>query len=325
METVGMKDLFGGIYAGKKILITGHTGFKGSWLSLWLCRMGAQVTGFSLEPPTQPSHFKCLNLNMNSIIGDITDAAHLNTITKETKPEIVFHLAAQPLVRTSYADPVGTYASNVMGTMNLCEACRTTASVRAIVAITTDKVYANREWWWGYREIDELGGYDPYSSSKACADILLSSYRQSFFNPAGFGTAHNVLLSVTRAGNVIGGGDWAKDRLIPDVARAASTGETLLIRSPFSTRPWQHVLECLSGYLMVGQKLLEKNKTFGTAFNFGPPAEDVLPVEAVIRQAQQEWPAISYRCEASSHHPHEAGVLTLDCSKSRAMQREGNV
>lgn len=314
-----MNNLFGGIYPGKNVLVTGHTGFKGSWLSLWLIQMGARVTGFSLKPPTEPNHFDCLRMDMHSVIGDITNAAHLSEVMKETKPEIVFHLAAQPIVRTSYADPAGTYASNVMGTLNLCEACRAAGSVRAIVAITTDKVYANREWWWGYREIDELGGYDPYSSSKACADILLSSYRQSFFNPVNYGKSHHVLLAVTRAGNVIGGGDWAKDRLVPDIARAAGCHETLVIRSPHATRPWQHVLECLSGYLMVGQKLLEGNTAFGTAFNFGPPEEDVLPVEKVILHAQKEWAEIKYRCELSAQQPHEAGVLTLDCSKARTM------
>jgi CDP-glucose 4,6-dehydratase len=316
---VEMNRLFGGIYTGKRVFVTGHTGFKGSWLSLWLCKLGAEVTGFSLKPPTEPNHFDCLRLSMNSIIGDITDRDYLSGKMKEFKPEIVFHLAAQPIVRASYADPVGTYATNVMGTLNVCEACRAAGSVRAIVAITTDKVYLNREWWWGYREIDELGGYDPYSSSKSCADILLSSYRQSYFNPAEFGKSHNILLTTTRAGNVIGGGDWAKDRLIPDIARAASSGETLVIRSPQATRPWQHVLECLSGYLMVGQKLLEEKREFGTAFNFGPAREDVLPVEDVILRVKKEWPTVKYHCETAVHQPHEASVLTLDCAKARGM------
>jgi CDP-glucose 4,6-dehydratase len=314
-----MKKLFGGIYEGKKVLVTGHTGFKGSWLSLWLDKMGAEVTGFSLKPPTEPNHFDCLGLTIKTVLGDIIHGSFLTMAMKDIQPEIVFHLAAQPLVRTSYANPVGTYAANVMGTLNVCEACRATDSVRAIVAITTDKVYVNREWWWGYREVDELGGYDPYSSSKACTDILLSSYRQSFFNPAEYGISHNVLLAATRAGNVIGGGDWAKDRLFPDIARAAGYGETLAIRSPKATRPWQHVLECLSGYLMVGQKLLEGKKEFGTAFNFGPPAEDVLPVETIITRVQKEWPAVKYRCEIPAHQPHEAGELTLDCAKAHGM------
>ena len=314
-----MNKLFGGIYQGKRVLITGHTGFKGSWLSLWLEKMGAELMGFSLKPPTEPNHFDYLVLRMNSVIGTITDGQSLTRSIREFKPEIVFHLAAQPIVRTSYADPVGTYATNVMGTLNLCEACHAAGSVRALVAITSDKVYYNREWWWGYREADELGGYDPYSSSKACADILLSSYRQSYFNPAEYGRLHNVLLATTRAGNVIGGGDWAKDRLIPDIVRAASRGEKLVIRSPKATRPWQHVLECLSGYLLVGQKLLEGRKEFGTAFNFGPPCEDVLSVEDVILRVKKEWPAVKYRCETAAHQPHEASVLTLDCAKARGM------
>jgi len=312
-----MKSYFKSIYQGRKVLVTGHTGFKGSWLSLWLGKLGAEVTGFSLAPSTTPSHHECLGLKMNSVIGDITDRSAIARTVRESRPDIVFHLAAQPIVRASYADPVGTYATNVMGTLNVCEACRDSGTVRALVAITTDKVYRNREWWWGYREVDELGGYDPYSSSKACADILLSSYRSSFLNLDAFGADHHLLMAVTRAGTVIGGGDWAPDRLIPDLARAAGKGEALLIRNPPATRPWQHVLECLSGYLLVGQKLLEGEREFGTAFNFGPPVEDVLPVEEIIRRSKEYWPKVESRVVVLDKAPHEARSLTLDCSKAR--------
>ncbi|OGJ90220.1 MAG: CDP-glucose 4,6-dehydratase [Candidatus Raymondbacteria bacterium RifOxyC12_full_50_8] len=314
-----MSQLFNGIYDGKKVLVTGHTGFKGSWLCFWLEKMGAQVMGYSLPPPTEPAHFNCLDLHTGSTIGDLRDAILLSKVICAFQPEIVFHLAAQPIVRTSYADPVGTYASNVIGTLHVCEACRACPSVRALVAITTDKVYVNREWWWGYREIDPLGGFDPYSSSKACADILLGSYRDSFFNRAAYGSSHHVLLAVARAGNVIGGGDWAKDRLVPDAARAAGCGQPLVIRNPRATRPWQHVLECLSGYLLLCQKLLEAKSECATAFNFGPPADDVLPVEEVIRHLRIHWPSVTYQVESSGQQPHEARTLTLDCAKARSI------
>lgn len=314
-----MEKLFQGIYAGRRVLVTGHTGFKGSWLALWLKTLGAEVTGFSLPPPTEPNHFSGLALGLDSVIGDITDRAALSAAVQAARPEIVFHLAAQAIVRESYTNPVDTYAANVMGTLHLCEACRATTSVRAIVSITTDKVYQNREWWWGYREIDELGGYDPYSASKACADILLASYRNSFYSPAKYGNGHETLLAVTRAGNVIGGGDWARDRLIPDLARAASRGEALTVRNPQATRPWQHVLECLAGYLLVGQKLLEKNAEYGTAFNFGPPPGDVQPVAEIVRRMQRHWPELAVRDAPQTGAPHEARILTLDCAKAAGM------
>lgn len=314
-----MKSCFNGIYNNKRVLVTGHTGFKGSWLSLWLTQLGAKVTGFALEPPTLPNHLDCLNLTMTSILGDIRDPEALEKTVSACKPDIVFHLAAQAIVRTSYADPAGTYASNVMGTLNVCEACRKSESVRALVAITTDKVYRNREWWWGYRENDELGGYDPYSSSKACADIMLASYRNSFLNPDTYGLDHHLLMAVTRAGNVIGGGDWAVDRLIPDLARVAGSGKPLLIRNPLATRPWQHVLECLGGYLLTGQKLLEEKKEYGTAFNFGPAPEDVLPVGEIIQRAKKHWLDVDSRVAPSEKPLHEARSLMLDCSKARAV------
>lgn len=314
-----MTELFKSIYKNKSVFVTGHTGFKGSWLTFWLEQMGAKVTGFALPAPTQPNHIGCLNMEINSIIGDIRDSVKLRQAMIDAKPEIVFHLAAQPIVRDSYNNPAGTYESNVTGTMNMCEACRATPSVRAIVSITTDKVYHNREWFWGYREIDELGGFDPYSSSKACAEILLASYRNSFFNVDNFGKSHNTLLASVRAGNVIGGGDWAKDRLIPDIMRAVSMNEKVTIRNPHATRPWQHVLECLSGYLLLGSKLLEGKTEFATPFNFGPPEEGALSVEQVVQATKKHWSSIHAEILPSEKNPHEARFLKLDCSKAFTM------
>ncbi|NLG19131.1 MAG: CDP-glucose 4,6-dehydratase [Fibrobacter sp.] len=310
--------LFGGIYNKKRAFVTGHTGFKGSWLSFWLSKLGAEVTGYSLEPSCDPSHFGLLQIDINSTMGDICDSEKLQSAVKSAQPEIIFHLAAQPLVRVSYEDPVGTYRSNVMGTLQVCEAARRCPSVKAIVAITTDKVYQNREWEWSYREIDPLGGHDPYSSSKACAEILLASYRSSYFNPAEFGKTHDVLLTSVRAGNVIGGGDWSKDRLVPDMVKAAAAGVKTIIRNPHSTRPWQHVLECLSGYLCVGQQLLLRKQQFATAFNFGSAHNDALSVGKLVEMAAKEWPKIE--CEFLSNHkePHEASRLHLDCSKAHS-------
>ncbi len=310
---------FNSIYAGKRVLITGHTGFKGSWLSLWLSKLGAEIYGFSLKPPTEPNHIDLLDTKLVTIIGDITNKHELDKTLSAIEPEIVFHLAAQPIVRLSYTNPVDTYAANVMGTLNVCESCRATKSVKALIAITTDKVYKNREWWWGYRENDELGGYDPYSSSKSCADILLASYRDSFFNLSTYGDKHNLLLAIARAGNVIGGGDWAQDRLIPDIVRSASIDEAVIIRNPLSTRPWQHVLDCLSGYLLLGQKLLQGKKEYATQFNFGPPADDVKSVGEIMREAVLLWPQIKSVTQKSANAPHEARSLTLDCSKARLM------
>jgi CDP-glucose 4,6-dehydratase len=314
-----MKSLFGGAYKGRKVFITGHTGFKGSWLAYWLARMGARVFGFSLKPPTNPNHFECCKPDMKSIIGDINDAASITRAMKDAEPEIVFHLAAQPLVRQSYAEPAETYLTNVIGTLRVCEACRVAGSVRAIVAVTTDKVYENREWEWPYRENDVLGGYDPYSSSKACAEVLLSSYRNSYFNLARYGTAHDTLLSSVRAGNVVGGGDWGADRLIPDVMKSCAAKKTVTIRNPRATRPWQHVLDCLSGYLLVGRRLLEGCREAATSFNFGPSLESALCVEDVLARLKAYWPAMDYRIERDDGQPHEAHNLMLDCSKARAV------
>lgn len=315
MEKLVMQNLFGGIYKGKTVLITGHTGFKGSWLALWLNQMGANVIGYSLEAPTEPNHITLLNLDIISIIGDIRDLGLLNKTFAVHKPDIVFHLAAQPLVRLSYENPIETYETNVIGTLKVFEACRTNG-VQAIVNITSDKAYENREWVWGYRENDPMGGYDPYSSSKGCADILASSYRSSYFNPEEYKKTHNTLLASCRAGNVIGGGDWAKDRLITDIMLSVSQGKKVSIRNPYATRPWQHVLEPLSGYLAIGKKLLEEKAAFGEAWNFGPSDEGSITVEEVVKHVKKHWETIDYELTRNPNQPHEANLLKLDCSKA---------
>ncbi|WP_045213322.1 CDP-glucose 4,6-dehydratase [Desulfonatronovibrio magnus] len=313
-----MDVLFADIYRDKKIFITGHTGFKGSWLAFWLTCLGADVTGFALEPDTDPSHFKLLNLPMRSIIGDIRDPQALSKAILKTKPEIVFHLAAQPLVRLSYKQPVETFSSNVMGTIHLFEACRKVDTVRAIVNITSDKCYENREWVWGYRESDPMGGHDPYSASKGCAELVTSSWRNSFFHPDQYGRSHQTLLASARAGNVIGGGDWGEDRIITDLVTAASQGRKLIIRNPSATRPWQHVLEPLSGYLLLGQCLLEGDAKCADAWNFGPGDEDSITVLEVVQAMQGQWDHVQYDVKHDTSQPHEAGLLKLDCSKSRS-------
>ena len=288
-STFNIQDstLFNGIYNNKTVLVTGHTGFKGSWLCFWLIQMGAKVIGYSLEPPTSPNHFELLNLDMVSVIGDIRDSDKLNAVFAQYQPEIVFHLAAQPLVRLSYKEPVETFETNVIGTLKVFEACRSTKSVRAIVNITSDKCYQNKEWVWGYRENDPMGGYDPYSASKGCAELVTSSYRNSFFNVNEYGKSHNVLLASCRAGNVIGGGDWAKDRLMTDIMVAVSEGKKVVIRNPRATMPWQHVLEPLSGYLMLGQKLFEGKKEFAQAWNFGPGEQGAITVKEVVENIKK--------------------------------------
>jgi len=310
--------MFDNIYHNKNILITGHTGFKGSWLALWLTRLGAQVTGYSLEAPTDPNHFELLGLNINSIIGDIRDSDNLAKVFKAQRPEVVFHLAAQAIVRRSYRKPVETFAANVMGTVNVLEAARTCDSVRAVVIVTSDKCYENREWPWGYREIDALGGYDPYSASKGCSEIVASCWRNSFFNPQKFGQTHQTLLATARAGNVIGGGDWASDRLIPDIMRSISQDKKVIIRNPDATRPWQHVLEPLAGYLLLGEKLLDGRKEFAEAWNFGPSGDEYISVGEIIRLLKKVWPKIDYEIRHNPDQPHEAGILKLDCSKALA-------
>jgi CDP-glucose 4,6-dehydratase len=311
-----MKHLFGRIFNHKNVLITGHTGFKGSWLAFWLNQMGASVVGYSLKAPTNPSHFDLLNLDMTSVIGDIRDLKKLEDTFIQYRPEIVFHLAAQPIVRSSYENPIETYETNVIGTLKVFEACRK-YKVKAIVNITSDKCYENKEWIWGYRENDAMGGYDPYSSSKGCAELLTSSYRNSYFNLKDFNRTHNTLLASCRAGNVIGGGDWAKDRLMTDIMLSISQDKKVRIRNPYSTRPWQHVLEPLSGYLMIGQKLLDENIDCAGPWNFGPSDEESLTVKEVVDTIRKDWGKIDYEIEQHPQQPHEAHLLKLDCSKAR--------
>ena len=313
-----MQSLFSGIYKDKTVLVTGHTGFKGSWLCFWLKQMGAKVVGYSLEAPTNPNHFELLNLDITSIKGNIKDLEHLNTVFQTYKPDIVFHLAAQALVKYSYENPIETYETNVIGTLKVFEASRIN-NVKAIVNITSDKAYENKEWVWGYRENDPMGGYDPYSSSKGCADILATSYRNSFFNIKDYKKTHNTLIATCRAGNVIGGGDWAKDRLISDIMISVSIGKKVSIRNPKATRPWQHVLEPLSGYLQIGQKLLEEKVEFAEAWNFGPSDEGSIAVEEVVQNVKKHWDKIDYEINQDPNQLHEANLLKLDCTKANTI------
>ncbi len=306
-------------WAGKTVLLTGHTGFKGSWLSLWLQSMGAKVVGFALAPPSNPSLFVAANVaeGMVSIEGDIRDYAVLASVFKKYQPEIVIHMAAQALVRYSYVNPVDTYATNVMGTVHLLEAAKQVESVRVIVNITSDKCYENREWIWGYRENEPMGGYDPYSSSKGCAELVASAYRNSFFNPQDY-AKHGVALASVRAGNVIGGGDWAGDRLIPDMLRAIEAGQPVVIRSPHAIRPWQHVLEPLKGYLLLVEKMWENGPEFSEGWNFGPNDDDAKPVEWIINKMTGQWGDGATWKKDDREHPHEAHYLKLDCSKAKS-------
>jgi CDP-glucose 4,6-dehydratase len=307
--------MFGGTYNGKKVLITGHTGFKGSWLALWLHKLGADVFGIALNDVSDPNHFQLLDFEMKSLCIDIRDYNAITKAIKDIKPEIVFHLAAQALVRLSYKEPVSTYTTNVLGTLNVLEACREVGSVRAFINITSDKCYDNIEQIWGYREYDRLGGYDMYSSSKACSEILTNSYRNSFFNELDYGITHNMIIASARAGNVVGGGDWACDRLVPDLMRAASIGQVVEIRSPSATRPWQHVLEPLSGYLLLGSELLKGNKAFGEAWNFGPSDSSNLSVKDLVELVKENWEDFEYVCSSNESY-HEAVFLKLDCTKA---------
>ena len=303
--------MFSNIYKNKNVLVTGHTGFKGSWLSLWLESLGARVMGLALAPESSPSHWDLLSLQIKSLHLDIRDADGLKRVVDNENPEIVFHLAAQPLVRRSYRTPLETWSTNVLGTANILEACRHNPSVRAIVVVTTDKCYENREWVWGYRETDRLGGHDPYSASKAGVELVASSFRNSFFSDG-----DSALLATARAGNVIGGGDFSEDRLIPDVVRAAQSCESLEVRSPNATRPWQHVLDCLSGYLLLGEKLLGRDATFASAWNFGPDEAGDKRVQEVLEKFQAQMSNINW-FSSDVEQVHEANFLHLDSSKAR--------
>lgn len=299
-------------WQGKRVLITGHTGFKGSWISLWLNSLGVELLGIALEPPTYPSLFVEANISklMISEITDIRNLDNISNIFKNFRPEIVIHLAAQPLVIESYKDPITTYTTNVIGTLNILESARQTDSVRAIVNVTTDKCYENKEWVWGYRENESLGGFDPYSNSKSCSELLTSSYRNSFFSIS------NVGLATARAGNVIGGGDWARNRLIPDILRSFENNSQIEIRNPLSIRPWQHVLEPLSGYLILAEKLFNDSILYSEGWNFGPNDEDAKSVEWIVNTMIRSWGASVNWTHTTEEYKHEANYLKLDISKA---------
>jgi CDP-glucose 4,6-dehydratase len=320
MESMGMNSISVSFWQGKRVFLTGHTGFKGGWLALWLQQMGAEVTGYSLEPNTSPSFFEASKVHqgMQSLTGDVRDLDGLTKALTSAKPDIVFHLAAQSLVHYGYKHPVETYATNVMGTVHVLEAVRQTPSVKAVVVVTTDKCYENQEWHWGYRENEPLGGYDPYSSSKGAAELATAAYRTSYFNPNDY-AKHGVAIATARAGNVIGGGDWALDRLVPDMVRAISQDQPVLIRRPQAVRPWQHVLEPLAGYLMLAQDLYSKGADISGAYNFGPREQDAQPVQWVVEQVTRFWgPKATWQAD-TANHPHEAKYLKLDCSKAKAV------
>lgn len=302
----------------KKVFLTGHTGFKGSWMSLWLSELGANVTGYALEPPTEPSMFKvcAVSENINSIIADIRDYDRLKLEIEKSEPEIVIHMAAQPLVRESYNNPRDTYEINVMGTVNLLQAINECGGVKAVVNVTTDKCYENKEWQKGYKESDRLGGFDPYSNSKACSEMVTSSFRNSFFNKEKYDD-HGVALGSARAGNVIGGGDWAVDRLITDCVRSVTEGKEILIRNPNAIRPWQHVLEPLRGYLMLAEALYEKGAEFAKGYNFGPIDEDAKEVTYIVAKFCTLWGDNASYSVDEGDHPHEATFLKLDCTMAK--------
>ena len=314
MQLAQVDPLF---WCTKKVFLTGHTGFKGSWLSLWLSSMGAKVTGYALAPNTTPNLFGVLGIEgliEKSLIGDIRDLVPLQKAMTEANPDVVIHMAAQPLVRYSYLNPVETYATNVMGTVHVLESARHTPSVGATVVVTTDKCYENKEWAWGYRENEPMGGYDPYSNSKGCAELVASAYRQSYFSSP---SSKNKVASA-RAGNVIGGGDWSDDRLVPDAIKAFEGNLPLMIRNPLATRPWQHVLEPLSGYLILAQALYQGDRNqFASGWNFGPSDSDNRSVQEVVELLINEWGDSAYWKKEGAEQPHEAHLLKLDCSKAR--------
>lgn len=306
---------FGGAFKGRNVFVTGHTGFKGSWLSLWLSDLGANVVGYALDPPTEPSAFEAMSIGdrVTDLRGDVRNRQALLEAMREHRPDIVFHLAAQPIVRESYAQPHLTYETNVMGTVNLLEAVRQTQSVSAVVNVTSDKCYENREWAYAYREIDAMGGFDPYSSSKACAELVTSAYRRSYFMGEGV-----PLVASVRAGNVIGGGDWAADRLIPDCLRALTAGESMFVRRPSAVRPWQHVLEPLSGYLWLGARLLMGESEMASGWNFGPGPAGNVTAEDIVKAFIRAWGEGGWHSppDEAPEEPHEVGLLKLDITKA---------
>ena len=307
-------------WRGKKILVTGHTGFKGGWLCLWLQKCGASVCGYSLDPPTQPNLFDAAQVahGMTSITGDVRDLEHLKEVFSEHNPEIVIHMAAQPLVRYSYSHPVETYSTNVMGTVNILEAVRQAEFARVVVIVTSDKCYESREWIWGYRENEAMGGHDPYSSSKGCAELITSAYRRSYFEISGSQNDYTAIASV-RAGNVIGGGDWGKDRLVPDIMAAFMRGEAVVIRNPNAIRPWQHVLDPLNGYLCLAERLWTDLK-YAEAWNFGPQSLEAKPVGWIVKELTRLWgDGAEWKLESDRHGPHEATDLKLDSTKARTL------
>jgi len=323
MELFKMNDLIN-FFKNKKVLITGHTGFKGSWLSQILINFGAVVVGYSLKAGTQPNLFEALNLdkNVKTYFEDINNFKKLKEVIEKEKPEIIFHLAAQAIVRTAYDEPLKTYETNVMGTANLLEVIKELGFVKSVVMITTDKVYENKNWIWAYRENDELGGYDPYSSSKTCAEFVINSYIKSFFNLADFGFKHSTLIAVARAGNVIGGGDWSKDRLIPDIVKSIfEKEESIVLRNPDSVRPWQHVLEPLFGYLLLSKKLYEKDTSFVGAWNFAPNEENNIPVIELLRKSISILGKGEHTICKSNDIKHEAKLLKLDSTKAKTFLR----
>lgn len=303
----------GDFWSGKRVLVTGHTGFKGAWLCIWLKELGALVSGFSLQPTTSPALYDLAKVgeNISSHFGDIRSESAIRQVIRAEEPEIVIHMAAQPLVQASYADPVKTYATNIMGTVHVLEATREVGSVKVVINITSDKCYENREWVWAYRESDAMGGYDPYSSSKGCAELVTSAYRRSFLTDAG------IALASARSGNVIGGGDWSAGRIVPDLLRAAETGESLNIRNPKAIRPWQHVLEPLAGYLILAQKLLEDESSYADAWNFGPSEDSAIPVQELARRLFNLLESETGWHSSFQTSPHESQLLRLDISKAR--------
>lgn len=315
LEGVVMNSTF---WAGKKVLMTGHTGFKGSWLSLWLQNIGVELIGYSLPPPTRPSLFDLAQVGkgMVSIDGDIRDFSRLKQVLTDYGPEIVIHMAAQSLVLRSYLNPIETYATNVMGTVHLLEAIRQVDGVKVVINVTSDKCYKNYEWVWGYREDEPMEGHDPYSNSKGCAELVTSAFRNSFFHPSR-SDQHGVALASVRAGNVIGGGDWAEDRLIPDIMRAMIERRPVVIRNPNAVRPWQYVLEPLYGYLLLAERLWEEGSKYAEGWNFGPSYEDTKPVSWIVEQLTQMWgPNVRWQLD-NGDQPHEANYLKLDCSKAK--------